>query len=375
MKHHFLSRIFCVLALTAVFTAAHAQKTGRDRVLKIDAVALIDHCKEIEGKVEFQQQHGRYLYLFANDDSLTTFKANPAKYEIQLGGACGRMGPLSGEGSPKIFAVNNGRLFIFASEQCKRAFTAAPEKFLEVDDPKPAVTDESQRRGRVIVDMIAAHSGMLRQTGRLATVREQLTHTETSGDKTYTITNTITLLLPDGVRYDSCWNADCWGYVASGEAGWMIDSGGAEMKVDSQRQALLRGAGRHPWLLVSQRDQPGFIAVNNGERRALKIEGQCDVEGSIVVVPYAGATTTMGVDDAGRVRLVTCRGRGPGSTIGDFERIFSDFHDAGGYELPGRIEVSFNGKPAPTLSGKYTEQVVNDPVDKARFDRPDALTQ
>jgi YHS domain-containing protein len=114
--------LLTVLALVLFTSPALAQKSGRERVLKIDAVELIDHQREVEGTTEFQHRHGRYLYLFANAANAATFKADPAKYEIQLGGACGRMGALSGEGSPKLFAVHDGRLYIFASEQCKRSF-------------------------------------------------------------------------------------------------------------------------------------------------------------------------------------------------------------------------------------------------------------
>lgn len=362
-----------IILLTLMLAApiAHAQQPGRDRVLKIDAVELIDQQREVEGQVEFQQQHGRYTYLFASNATLKAFQANPAKYEIQQGGACGRMGPLSGEGSPKLFTVHDGRLYIFASEQCRRAFIAAPAKFLDVDDPKPEVDAEAQRRGRVAMDHIAAHSGMLRAGNPLLTVRERLARSEESGGVTYAVTDTLTLQLPDGVRNDVCWNESCWGNIAKGDAGWSADSKGASGLVESQRIALLREAGRHPWYLASQRDQPGFQASDRGERRTLNIEGEGEVDCALVEVHWLGVTTTLAVDGAGRVRMVAYRGRGPDATFGHFEKIYSAFHDVDGFELPGRVQVTFEGKPEPTLSGRFAAQAINDPADKAGFIKPE----
>jgi YHS domain-containing protein len=365
--------IVLLLAL-AVTGRAFAQQPQRERVFRADAVALIDQGKEIEGSVDFQQSHGRYLYLFSTAENRDKFKADPAKYEIQCGGACARMGPLSGEGSTKIFAVHDGRLYLFASEQCKRTFIASPEKFIERDDPKPEVSDESQRRARVLLDHVRAHSGMLSKSREIKTLRERLTRAEESGGTVHSVTDTVTILLPDGVRHDTCWGSDCWSSVVRGSEGWSIDSKGAQPLEDSQRKALMREAGRHPLMLIAQRDKPGFV-VSQGERRMLQIKGEGEVEIATAVIYWDGAVTTIGVDAPGRVRLVAYCGRGPDLTIGDIEKIYSQFHNVEGRELRGRVEVTFNGKPVPSLSGVYSDQVANSPVDLAVFEKPDAIAQ
>jgi hypothetical protein len=43
-------------------------------------------------------------------------EAEPERFAVQMGGGCGRMGPLSGSCSPERFAVHDGRIDIFASD-------------------------------------------------------------------------------------------------------------------------------------------------------------------------------------------------------------------------------------------------------------------
>ena len=365
-----------LIVLIIMFAAgphSSAQTSERARVFRMDTVALIDQAKEIEGKVDHQQQQGRYLYLFASAENLNTFKANPAKYEIQQGGACGRMGPLSGEGSTKLFAVHEGRLYLFASEQCKRTFVATPQKFIERDEPPPATDAELLRKGEIMITMIAANAGLLRKSDPPVTLRQTLTRTEESGGKTYVVKRTVMLLLPDGVRDETCWSDSCWTNSARGKQAWTVDSGGAEALGSIQRLALLREAGRQPWMLAAQRNKPGFIAVCSGERRIVRFEDEAEQECGIVTVHWGGASTTLALDGAGRCRVMSYRGRGPDATFGDIEHIYSAFHIPDRHELPGHVETTFNGQRVAELSGDYSNQAVNDPADRRAFERPDAL--
>ena len=77
MRNASLLLIVAVIPLLPT-APAPAQHTGRDRVLKPDAVELIDRQKEIEGKVDFQHHHRQYTYLFCSTANRDTFKANPA---------------------------------------------------------------------------------------------------------------------------------------------------------------------------------------------------------------------------------------------------------------------------------------------------------
>lgn len=366
MSMKMLITFFCclVLALPAI-----AQQTGRDRVFKIDAVELIDHQREVEGKVEFQQQQGRYNYLFASEANLKTFQANSAKYEIQLGGACARMGPLSGEGSPKLFAVHEGRLYIFASAQCRQSFLAAPEKLLDQDDAPPATTDESAKRGRSLLDRAVKGIGGAAKIDAITTYREGLSRETESGGTKYVVTNTLTLRMPDGVCSFNCWNEDCWGNLATNDDAWTTSSRGSESMVEAQRTALLRSAGRHPLLLLRHRDKSGTILTSDGGKRSVDVTGEGPIEIELFTLHRDGATTTLGIDAQNQLRLMSYRGRGPTLGIGTLEFIYSGFHEVGGLTLPGRVEVVFEGKPSVNESGAFVIQRVNDESDLTVFQR------
>jgi len=75
-----------------------------DRVMKVDVVELIGKGQEVEGKAEFAAAQGKFTYWFVSEENMMKFLMNEDKYAIQLNGACGRMGPLSGDGTPHLFA-------------------------------------------------------------------------------------------------------------------------------------------------------------------------------------------------------------------------------------------------------------------------------
>jgi len=113
----------------------------------LDPVALTQG-KEVQGDMKYKVTRGRFEYIFANAENKATFEKDPARYEIQLDGACARMGaPTSGD--PDLYAVYNGRIYIFGSAECQTLFKATPEKYLEVPaPPKSPPTTEMIKRGQ-----------------------------------------------------------------------------------------------------------------------------------------------------------------------------------------------------------------------------------
>src|SRR3982751_6854116 len=136
------------LVTTSVFAQGQAPKEALDG---IDPVVLLTQGKEITGKAEFKVSRGKFDYLFATAENKATFEKTPDKYEIQLSGACARMGP-GVTGNPADFAVVDGKIYIFGSDDCHKKFVAAPAKFL----PKPAAplpADAADvRQGRTLIE-------------------------------------------------------------------------------------------------------------------------------------------------------------------------------------------------------------------------------
>ena len=76
-----------------------------DRVFRTDAVAL-QGGEEVTGDAGIHAEHQGVTYHFANKANRDTFLKNPDRYAMQLGGACARMGPLSGKGDPARWTVH-----------------------------------------------------------------------------------------------------------------------------------------------------------------------------------------------------------------------------------------------------------------------------
>jgi YHS domain-containing protein len=98
----------------------------------LDPVLLVGG-KEVAGKPALSVTRSGFVYLFSTPETRAAFEADPARYEIQFGGLCARMGKTAG-GNPSDFLVHEGRIYIFGSDDCHKTFQADPAKYL----PSPA---------------------------------------------------------------------------------------------------------------------------------------------------------------------------------------------------------------------------------------------
>ena len=85
--------------------------------------------KEVKGDEKLSVSRGGFRYLFSSAANKATFEKEPKLYEIQMGGSC----PVvpGAEGDPDRFAVYKERIYIFASDQCVESFKANPEEFVK----------------------------------------------------------------------------------------------------------------------------------------------------------------------------------------------------------------------------------------------------
>ena len=84
---------------------------------------------ERAGDERISTAHGGFVYRFATTESYQTFLDDPQRWSIQLDGACGAMP--SARGKPDLYAVHDGRVYVFGSATCRTEFMASPAKFLE----------------------------------------------------------------------------------------------------------------------------------------------------------------------------------------------------------------------------------------------------
>src|SRR5689334_13823610 len=118
----------CVLLLLsgACVGGTYAQQRPPfDALEGLDPVMLVQ-VKEAQGEMNLTLIRGQFRYFFANAANKTAFEQDPARYEIQLNGACARMGPPV-YGNADLYTVYQGRIYIFGSGECKKRFDAGPE--------------------------------------------------------------------------------------------------------------------------------------------------------------------------------------------------------------------------------------------------------
>ncbi|MCI0523828.1 MAG: hypothetical protein L0Y75_01065, partial [Acidobacteria bacterium] len=111
-----------LLAIVFLMTGVVAQSVKVVTALKgFDPIELADN-REVKGLENLSVARGKYRYLFASEANKKLFEKSPDRYQIQMGGGCGRMGSLSGVGNPDRYYVFDRRIYIFASEQCRNSF-------------------------------------------------------------------------------------------------------------------------------------------------------------------------------------------------------------------------------------------------------------
>ncbi|MBS1715262.1 MAG: hypothetical protein JST30_13090 [Armatimonadetes bacterium] len=116
--------------------------------------------REVQGDPRFSVKYLRHEYRFASSARLKQFQKDPVAYAAQNGGACGKMGALTGKGSPDRFAVVNGKLFFFASDGCRTTFMASKDKYFASVGRRPAVRAvDKEAASSVFSKALKAHGG------------------------------------------------------------------------------------------------------------------------------------------------------------------------------------------------------------------------
>jgi YHS domain-containing protein len=330
-----------------------------------DPVELVTG-REVAGKEGLAVVRGRFRYLFATPANKVTFEKAPEAFAVQFGGACGKMGPLSGGGHPDRFLVHGKRIYVFASESCRNAFVAAPEKYIDSHDEPPAGTPAEQARGKELLDLVVKGLGGATAVDGATSVRVETTLTYPQKDKPpFVMKRVLIVRAPGQFREEDSypgWSGvtvatPTGGFQTSGKVAWPLE--------ESDRAYFARQIYRHPLAIVKARGEKGFTVVAAGRGTV----GETEVE--LLKVGVHGATTTLAVDPAtGRVLRTTYRGR-LGGPIGEVSKTFSDFRQTSGLTLPFGTEVRLDGKPVTNPAASLASVEVNSKLDSDLFKMPD----
>ena len=358
-------------AVTILVSGCFVAAAAAERIvgaLLVDPVELV-RGNEVPGKDDITAEHYRFRYVFADEKNKVEFERNPEKYEIQLGGACGRMGPLSGTGRTDIYAVHDSRIYIFASVSCKDTFLKDPQKVLDLPDAVPTGTAQAQAKGRALIETAVAAAGGAEKIDATKSYEWRQEYSERHSGKDYKVMKSLVIVYPDRVRKEEAWNESRYSHVQTSADGWSEDPE-TVVTLHPQQQAAMRKEylGRDPLGILKARNDPDFTAVH--EKAATIDHGGRVTPVEQVAVHWHGATSILSIDpSSGRILTQTFRGQGPRFSYGTVERIFDRFEDRDGVTLPTAILTRFEGQEVPHPAAAKVTVRVNAALNPGLFDR------
>ena len=312
MRH----QIVCSAILFLMGATAAAQQP-RPALEGLDPV-LLAQGKEEPGQANLSAQSGGFLYVFASPASRDQFLKDPARWGIQLGGACARMGdPVMG--MPDSYYVHDGRIYIFGSPDCYKEFRKNPAKYLETPiEWKPA--PEALEAGAARLAGIRAAMGLTGMTGW--SEKRTLGATKRS----------LMAKLPFSIEADTT-NPRFSFHESVGKESIVQTMGGETRRREGSAARAIRAAYARDFLWL--------------------------ISGSFDAVPEAGGgvnvftgreIVTLEVREK-RVAAAHWPGRAAGGEVTEVRVVFGDFRQAdGGGLVPFRGDVSGGGKAEAGLS-------------------------
>lgn len=337
--------LIVLLGLSSVIVRA------QETVIPLEGLdpVMLSQGKEVQGDMKYKVTRGKFQYIFANEENKAAFEKEPARYEIQLDGACARMGAPT-TGNPDLYFVHNGRIYIFGSEECQTHFKAAPEKYLEVPAaPKAPPTAEMIKRGQELLGKAVEAFGGGSKLDQLVSLQK----TDVRGNQ---VKNNLTMVFPDSLRQESIRSNFTLVSVITPADSFVMVNNGARPMPEANRAAIYKELYHELVVLFRARTRSDFKASGNGN----------DVD-----VELPGFTTTLGIEPAtGRVVSQTYKGRGPGGVLGQIVINYSDYRTIDGLSLPFKTTATFDGEPFPPLSATIETLKINGQIDPSNFKKP-----
>ena len=368
----FVGALLLLSGILAAETAAQ-QKPPFDALEGLDPLMLVQG-KEVQGEMNLTVTRGQFRYYFANAANKAAFEQDPTRYEIQAGGECARMGaPVYG--TPDLYSVYQGRIYIFGSGGCKKSFDAAPEKYFPTKseaNAKIALTPEALKQGQALVEKAVAALGGAARLDGLSSYQEKSTTLQTRQQGDVEIKNNLTVVFPDRIRLERTM-PDFNNPATMRQMAQVITPNDAFSTVPNDVQPINevarldqeREVRRRPLAILRARKSAGFKPAALGSGKV----GETAVEQ--VAVELDGTSYTLGIEPTtGRLLSLSYQRRGPQGTYGQFVQVFSDFRTVDGLTLPFKSSATFDGQPWKAQSATVEAIAINSKVDPALFEKP-----
>lgn len=353
-----------------VVRTAFAQQS--ETVIPLEGLdpVMLTQGKEVLGNMKISVTRGRFQYVFASEENKAAFVKSPERYEIQLGGSCARMGPQVG-GNPDLYSVHEGRIYTFGSGNCKKAFDAAPEKFLEPAAAKELkATPEAEKKGWALIDKAVAAMGGAEKLDGLSTYQESGISTAIQQQQPVEVKTSITRAFPDSFRREDARSFGTTANVlAPGDSFGTFKNASRSQVFPMQPLAvaeLRKQARLTPLEILRARKTEGFKVAAVGTDA---VDGGAVEQ---VAVLFDGLLVHLGIDIAsGRVLSLAYNARhNQSGEFGDIKKLYSDFRAVDGLTVAFKTQGTFNGQPDPTQSYNLESVSFNIKVEPSLFEKP-----
>jgi len=360
-----------VLLAALVAGTPQAQPAApREALDGIDPVVLLTTGKEVSGKADLKVVREQFVYLFATPESKATFEKSPGKYQIQLSGACARMGG-GVTGNPADYAVVDGKIYIFGSDDCHKKFVAAPAKFLPGPVPPMPSTTAAATEGRAVIERVVKTIGGAEKLDAVTSYVETSSQVQQRPTGEAQIKVKAIWSFPGGIRAERTTvqgdRTQTSANLLTPSGGWFLAQDRAYPQSAVGRELAEAGYNRQLVPLLRGRREADFKVASLGSA----IENGVAVDRVRVI--HQGVDVTLAVDKAsGLVRTLSFTGRGLDSEIGSYVVALDDYRDVSGLRLPFSERALFNGQPDTFLTRTLDTIAINAPVDPALFKAPAA---
>jgi YHS domain-containing protein len=328
-----------------------------------DPVELVQG-NELKGDPTIDVQRGRFRYAFANEANRDTFQRDPERYGIQFGGACMRMGPLSGGGDSSRFTVYEGRIYAFASDGCRKGFLSDPPRFIDGPDAVVTGTQKQAEAARACLARAIEALGGASALKELTTIEVETQITVPTNNGLYKYSKITATSFPATHSRISFFDGSTSGWVLHPERGYLTWENGAAVE-QSVFNHMKREFYRDPLVLMKAWQNSEYVAFHAGVE---EIGGE---SADRVHVSLEGATSTIFIHQGnGRILRIAYRGRS-GSGICSIENDFSDYREVHGVFAPFVVSSRANGKPENERTVVITSVRVNHTIDPHLIGKPE----
>lgn len=362
-----------MFVISIVFTAALAlgpapgqTQPPREALDGVDPVVLLTDGKEVNGKPDLKVTRGRFEYLFSTAETKAAFEKQPEKYEIQLGGMCAKMGG-GASGNPADYAVVDGKIYVFGSDDCHKKFVAAPAKYLEKPAPPMPSSAQDLQRGRALIEKAVKAIGGADKLDAIATYVETSSQIQKRPTGDVPVSLKTMWRFPGNVRAERTMTNEGRTMTSANlltpAGAWFIGQGRAYPQNADGRRAAEQQFGRQLVPLLRGRHDADFKAAALGPAT---IDG---VQVDRVRVRDGAVDATLGLDkSSGAVHSLGFTARNMDGEVGEYVIVFADPRDVNGLRLPFTQRALFNGAPDPLLTRTLDAITINTPLDASLFD-------